>query len=207
MNQVTRAAGAALALCLLLAGCATTQRRGDPADLRAQQQREARLAALDEWSLTGRIAVFDGDDNGSGRIDWRQSGDDFEIVFSAPVSRQSWRLSGGRDGALLEGLEGGPRRAASAEMLLEREAGWSIPLRKLRAWARGMRGTPAAQIAFGDEGLPSILQEDGWTVEYRDWHTGGEPPLPRRVFAQSGERRVRLVVEHWSSPPAHPPGS
>ena len=200
--------GAALALlCLVLAACAgNPARRTSPADLQAQLQREARLAAVDEWSLVGRIAVFDGNDNGSGRIEWQQQGDAFEIVFAAPVSRQSWRLSGGPAGAVLEGLEGGARRAASAEALLEREAGWAVPLRKLRAWARGLRGTPTATISFDAEGLPATLQEDGWTVQYRDWHADLQPPLPRRVFAEKGERRVRLVVERWSAAAA-PAGS
>lgn len=181
----------------LLAGCAAPTHRGGSAELQAQQQREQRLRGIAEWGLVGRIAVFDGDRNGSGRIEWREAGDRFEIVLAAPVSRQSWRLSGGPDGAVLEGLEGGPRRAASAEHLLEAEAGWSLPLDLLRAWARGMRGAPSAGLSFDAQALPATLEERGWTVQYRDWHAGLQPPMPRRVFASSGERRVRLVVERW----------
>lgn len=183
----------------LLAGCATPARRGGSAELQVQHQREERLRAVADWGLVGRIAVFDGDRNGSGRIEWRQSGERFEIVLAAPVSRQSWRLTGGPDGAVLEGLDDGPRRAGSAEHLLQAEAGWSLPLDLLRAWARGMRGDPSASLAFDAEGFPATLDERGWTVQYRDWHAGLQPPMPRRVFASSGERRVRLVVERWLS--------
>src|SRR5690606_5314780 len=91
------------------------------------------------------------------------------------------------------------------EQLLQTEAGWSVPLALLRAWARGMRGDPAARLGFGPQqpgqaALPSLLEEDGWSVQYRDWFTAQDPPMPRRVFARSGERQVRLVVERWLTP-------
>ena len=190
---------ASIVLAGVLSGCATAPRQGGAPELAAQERRERAIAADDEWGLVGRIAVFDGKENGSGRIEWRQWGDRFEIVLSAPVSRQSWRLRGDSRGAVLEGLEGGARRAASAEDLLRAEAGWSVPLQKLRAWARGSRGAAAAGVAFAASGpaLPAEISEDGWIVSYRDWFAGHQPPLPRRVFAHSGERRVRLAVERW----------
>jgi len=190
-----------LVAALVLAACAPASlRRAERAELAAQAEREAALLALPAWGLVGRIAFDDGRDNGSGRIEWRERGEQFEIVLSAPVSRRSWRLSGGPDGALLEGLDGGPRRGASAERLLAREVGWSIPLAQLRAWARGLRAGTGARLGFREGTLPAELVEDGWTIEYRDWFEALEPALPRRVFAAQGERSVRLVVERWLGP-------
>lgn len=190
-----------LASALVLAACAPSAlRRAGSAELAAQQAREQAVQAQQRWGLVGRIAFDDGRDSGSGRMEWRQDGERFEIVLSAPVSRRSWRLSGGPGWALLEGLEGGPRRAASAERLLAREAGWAIPLGQLRDWARGLRAGPGARLGFGQGRLPEQLAEDGWTIRYRDWYADREPPLPRRVFAEQAERQVRLVVERWLDP-------
>ena len=53
-----------------LAGCVTAPQRPAPLSvdpLEAQAEREARLARSDHWRLTGRIAVSDGRDGGSGR--------------------------------------------------------------------------------------------------------------------------------------------
>lgn len=192
---------AALAAALALAACApSTLRRPGSGELAAQQAREQAVRAQERWGLVGRIAFDHGQDSGSGRIEWRQDGDRFVIVLSAPVSRRSWRLSGGAGWALLEGLDGGPRRAASAEHLLAREAGWAIPLQQLRDWARGLRTGPGARLGFGEGTLPEQLAEDGWTIRYRDWYPDRETPLPRRVFAEQGERQVRLVVERWLEP-------
>lgn len=189
------------ALALALAACASAPlRRAGPDELSAQRAREAALGPATAWGLVGRIAFKDERESGSGRIEWRESGDRFEIVLTAPVSRQGWRLSGGPGWALLEGLDGGPRRGESAEALLAREVGWSMPLEPLRAWARGLRTGEGAHLSFGEGALPERLVEHGWTVRYRDWFAALDPPLPRRVFAEREERQLRLVVERWLAP-------
>lgn len=195
---------AVVVAALLIAACAAPPRReADSAALAAQARREAALAQQDHWRLVGRIAVSDGRDGGSGRIEWRQAGANYVIDLRAPVSRQTWRLVGSPRGARLEGLEGGPRSDSDAQALLRREVGWSLPLQDLVAWARGARGRGPARIEFDAQGRPARLEQRGWTVEYRAWGEG-EPALPRKVFAAEGPRRVRLIVERWdvgSAPP------
>ena len=194
-----------LVAALALAACApSTLRRPGSAELAAQQSREDAVRAQPQWGLVGRIAFDDGRETGSGRIEWREDDGRFEILLSAPVSRRSWRLAGAPGYARLDGLEGGPRIGSSAEDLLADEVGWTVPLRQLRAWARGLRGDPRARLGL-DEGagagaLPAQIEEDGWTIRYRDWFAEYNPPLPRRVFAEQGERHVRLVVERWLEP-------
>jgi outer membrane lipoprotein LolB len=160
--------------------------------------RVARDASPESWSMSGKIAVSDGKDGGSGRIDWQQDGERFRIEIRAPVSRRTWRLSGGPDGATLEGLDGGPRSGPDAEALLREAVGWTVPVADLVAWARGTGGQGGADIEYDAAGQPQRLVQRGWTVEYRAWFDG-EPPLPRKIFAARGERRVRLVVERWNA--------
>lgn len=205
-----RVLAAALLAAALLGGCATAPPRPhvvvDPALLDrfeiAQQDREQRLRADTGWALSGRIAVSNAGRGGSGRLEWRQDGDAFEVSVSAPVTRQSWRLGGGPAHALLEGVEGGPRRGHDAQLLLLEATGWDVPLRALPAWMRGLRapGLGPARIGYaGEAGLPLYIEQDGWRIEY-DWPPGaGVPPaLPSRVQATRGEARVRLVIDEWS---------
>lgn len=171
---------------------------GSQADLlAAQSAREAELAGQSEWQLSGRLAVSANGEGGSGRIEWRQRGEDFDIRLSAPVTGKSWTLVR-QDGVIvLDGLEGGPRRGDDAEALLREATGWRIPVSALAAWARGGRAGGPAQIEFGPDGLPRLIGQQGWQVEYREWD-GGDPARPRRVFAQrDADTRVRLVVESW----------
>lgn len=189
-----------ISACLLLAACAPHKVRpvvaGDDA---VQRAREARLATEGDWSFSGRIALSRAGDGGSGRIDWIQRGDDFDIRLSAPITRQGWRMTG-RDGKVrLEGLEGGVREGKDAEALLLEATGWRVPVKAMVAWVRGVRAEGPADISFDQHGLPATLQQWGWAVEYRDWDAA-EPARPTRVFARQDQASVRLVIDQWQSP-------
>ena len=202
----------ALATCaVLLAGCASQAPRatlpaitGDPQQ--HQQQREAALAAMPDWSLEGRVALSNGRDGGSGRIDWRQDGARYEVALSAPVTRQSWRLSGEPGQALLEGLDGGPRQGTDAQALLREATRWEIPVEALASWVRGARADQArfgpATLAFADDGRLARLEQGGWQIDYADWKplAARAVELPHRINAMRGEAKVRLIVDQWQPP-------
>lgn len=190
----------ALLMLLQLGACATPLPRPDGSTfLQAQQDREASIAGWQDWGFSGRISVASGGESGSGRIEWQRRGLDLVVSMQAPVSRQSWRLVEGPDGARLEGLEGGVRFGPDAQSLLQTELGWSLPLSQLEGWIRGLRSGPAARLEFDAGGLPQRLREARWDIEYRGWNAG-EPALPRRVFGHSGNEKFRLVVDRWQHP-------
>lgn len=193
----------ATVLVLSLIACTPALKR-TPADagmLAAQAAREQALAGQDQWSLSGRIAVASEQGGGNGRIDWSQDGEDFVVELSAPMSRQSWRLSRVEGWVRLEGLEDGPWQGTDAQTLLWQATGWLIPIDALAAWVRGIRADSPAQVVFAPDGLPAELTQAGWTVSYRDWDRRREPALPARVFANRGADRVRLQIDDWRLQP------
>ena len=187
---------------LLLAACVPAVRMtGNAALLDAQRVRERALAGADHWALQGRLGVSDGRDGGSGNFSWTQDGDHYDFVLRAPITGKSFRLSGSPSGALLEGLDGGPLRGPDAEALMRKALGWEVPLGDLRAWVLGVRadGGPA-ELRFGANRLPSLLQQDGWSVDYRAWDENRQPPLPTKVYAAKPPYKVRLSIESWQFP-------
>ena len=218
--------GAGIACCLALAGCVTVPHGQGVAigDLSATaeaaatatlQAREQRLQALPALSFSGRVALSGGSrGGGSGRIEWRQSGDRYQVTLSAPVSRQSWRLSGDASKATIEGVAGGPRSDTDVERLLREATGFEIPVGALAAWAGGTRADTAgfgpARLEFTGDGGLARIEQDGWTIDYLGW-TGqdpgdGGPPLqlPDRINAERGEAKVRLAIDAWSWTPGTP---
>jgi outer membrane lipoprotein LolB len=173
----------------------------DPAHARVNDG--LRGAVLD-WDLSGRIAVSNGSRGGSGRIDWRQRAGGYTISLGAPVTRQSWQLSGNALGARLDGIAGGPRESADVEQLLLSATGWSIPVRALQNWIRGIGAAGhefgPTKLAYDAAGLPAKLEQAGWSIEYQEWYPAGSdrPQLPKRIVARNGAASVKLVVDEWA---------
>ena len=191
-----------LVLPLLLVACVPAVRMKSDAGLLAEQAaREQLLAHAVHWSLNGRLGVTSASDGGSGSFSWTQDGERYEFVLRGPLASRSFRLSGGPDGAVLEGLDGGPLRGADAESLMRKALGWDVPLRDLRAWVLGLRaGSGSAQLEFGVNRLPALLRQNGWTVSYPAWDTARQPPLPQKVFAERVPYKVKLSIDSWQFP-------
>lgn len=172
--------------------------------------REAAVRALPEFGFTGRVAMSNGRDGGSGRIEWQQQGARYRVVLSAPVTRQSWQLQGGPDGARIDGLDGGPHESADVGQLLWETTGFEIPVAAMAAWAAGARADAAlsgeAEVDYDAAGRLARLRQDGWTIDYLEWQpeAAGALALPTRVNATRGTARVRLVVDAWTLPDVAP---
>ena len=190
---------ALIVLTVLIAACAPVRVHENPVTLAAQSAREAELAPHDHWNLTARIAVSNGNDGGSGELEWRQDGAAYVFTVHAPVTGKTWKLSGDVQHAMLEGVDPQPLTGDDPERLLRERLGWDVPLADLTAWVRGMRAPgAAAQLQYDARNLPAVLDQAGWKVEYRDWFDDRSPALPRKVFASRGTARVRVAIEQWS---------
>ncbi len=205
---------------LLLAGCGTLRPQAssprelvvgtDASAVAAQQARILKLGLgsgqcdVPSWQMTGRVALSNGKDGGSGRIEWAQGERRSEVTLSAPVTRQSWTLVVDAAGARLAGVPNGPLVGVDATQLLRDATGWEIPVTALGCWLRGAGADQArfgeSRIAYGTHLLPLRIEQGGWTIDYADWKpdaTSGAM-LPSRVNAQRGDSRVRLIVDRWN---------
>jgi outer membrane lipoprotein LolB len=191
------------AVLLLLPACAPRSIRpaAEPDLARGEQllsERESRLFERDRFELAGRIAISDGKDGGSGRFDWQQRGLAYSLRFVAPVTARSWRLEVQPGQALLIESNGAVRVANSAEELLQRELRWQLPSDSLRYWVLGMRAPGAeSEPEFAADGQLALLRQSGWEIRYVEYDHSQDPPLPRKLFARSGEHQVRISVRSW----------
>lgn len=190
---------------LLLGACAAPSpvpEAGDPQ--RAYAARVDQLSGWRDWSLTGRLGVTLGDDGGSGRLDWRQAGDESELRFRGALGQGAWRLRAEPGFARLERGDGGVREAPGVEALVLEETGWRLPVIPLGWWIRGMAwpgddGTPL--LALNEDGTPRTLEQAGWRVAFDRYERGpGDRLLPTRLDARRGDVRVKLAVSRWGAP-------
>jgi len=198
-SRSTRLLLAGIAL-LTLAGCATQTPVDDGGRQAGQWERQqADVAAFDTWTLVGKAGLRTPQENTSANLDWNQHPHYFRMLISGP-------FGGGR--SVLEGREGrfslttsdGRFEAETPEALMEEQLGWSLPVRAMPDWVRGLPGEHASyQLETDELGFPNHLQQDGWEIDYRDWEQVEGMWLPHRLVMNYGDLRITLVVNQWQS--------
>ena len=194
-----RQAGLSLLLMAMLAGCATTSDRTAAPDEAEQTRTEHRAAVMaqPEWGLTGRLAVRDARQGGTGALRWHHDSERDVLEFRAGLGAGAWRLSVPAEGLVELETGGGERFTGSnVEQVLRQHLGWTLPVAKFRFWVRGVAGPGSIESSRYDRrGRLQRLQQDGWRVEFDDY--SGTLALPGDITAESGEYSVRLLVQGW----------
>jgi len=191
------------ACVLVLAGCAGTPVR-PPALPDVLADRRAEIGAVAQFRLSGRVALSDGKDAVTLRVEWAQSGDRSEITLHAPVTGERVHLVGDGREARIE-TSRGVRKGRSLETLLARQTPYRIPVDALVDWVRGLSHVPgrADVVISAETGLPLSLGEGDWCIRYRDFDLATTPALPRLVDAERGAYRVRLAIADWHAGEGH----
>jgi outer membrane lipoprotein LolB len=187
----------------LLSACATqAPRTVAPDPEQAYAERAEALVAWPGWSLTGRLGVSQGDEGGSGRLDWTQARDEAELAFRGTLGQGAWRLRVAPEVARLELKDGTVREAPRVEDLVFDQTGWTAPVTALAWWVRGLawpQGPEPKAREFNDDGTLARLVQDGWTVEWTRYVDGPEERrLPSRLQLSRADVSIRLAISRWS---------
>ncbi len=149
--------------------------------------------------MTGRLAVSNERDGGSGHFNWVNQAGGSRMDFHGALGRGAWRLLADASGAELELADGSVERAADIDQLIRDQLGWKIPADSLSWWVRGMVAPGAFQerVIDGAGNLGSLLQH-GWTIEYGRYKDFEGISLPVKVTARQAEWKVKLVIKKWN---------
>ncbi len=193
----------------LLGACATVPKQssapvgrdGDAAAQALLTAREQRFGGQPHWHFSGRFAVSDGRDSGSANIDWQQDGEFFTVTVRAPLSAETWRLTGDGEMCQLEGDAKGPDIGRDPAELLARKTGYQLPFAFLRQWVRGVDGNLDAVATGRDAGgrLAGLVDHD-WRIEYTRWNDDVDPvtALPLRLRIRRDPYDLRISIDQWS---------
>lgn len=184
----------------LLAACSPLAKRvaEDPAAVQAYESRLALLEAIEAWEITGRLAITDGKEGGSGALIWEQHGDVTRMNFRGTLSQGNWQLDAGPGGAELRLGDGTRHEAPDVEALVRSHVGWNVPVGALSFWVRGLAaGESWDERRLDESGRLLRLRQAGWTVEIDRYRDDGVMALPSRLTARRGDYAVKLVVKEW----------
>jgi len=182
---------AAIALALLLAGCASAP----PSD-RAAPARDT----LDAFALEARFALRHENTNYSGRLSWRHTPADDALLLSSPFGQGIAQIESASSGARLTMSDGKSYVAASVEALTQQFLGYPLPLARLVDWVRARERGGEVEARDAIE-RPLRLHHEDWRIAY-DYEGDAADALPIVIFAQRADGfELRLRIDSWMSLP------
>ena len=203
--------GAALlaAGALALGACASLQGRAPsgPPDEAAWSARANGLAALATWQLSGRVAVVDGKEGGSGSLDWKQDGDLLDFDFRGPLGADAVHIQGDGDALWVKTSHGDDFVTRDPERDFAERLHMPLPLLSMRYWMLGLPDPGAPYDKQVDaQGELIHLEQRGWQVEYLGYADVQGYALPVRLTLTRDAVRIKLVMDAWilNPPPAAP---
>ena len=154
------------------------------------------LRSSDDFSLSGRVVVRQGDRAEVLRISWSHSGVEDRAHLETTLGQTVAEISLGDQGGSAILADGRHLAEENDAELARQLIGIPLPLHRFADWVR-------ARSASGERGTTSHplanFEDSGWTLAYQGWGEapGGEQ-LPALIDARRGDLSVRLRVEKWS---------
>jgi outer membrane lipoprotein LolB len=180
-----------------VSGCAPLPPSG--AAIAAGQIPAVRLprAAIQKFSLEGRIVVQQGERQEASNIHWQHGMTTDEILLSTPLGQGLAELQRDAAGARLRLADGRQFAAADWAQLAEQLFGLSLPLSAMPRWLLGEATTASASWLRDAQGRPRQLTVDGWQIHYLAYESEAADALPVWLELRHADIEVRLRVTDW----------
>lgn len=185
---------------LAIAGCAHRGSLTPPQDVLEHQRQ---LQMISDWQLAGKLGIRTADDSGSASLKWTQQSANYQINLSGPLGQKRMVITGKQGKVRLEQTGEPAQEAKTAEALIKKSVGWTLPVAQLAYWVRGV---PAPKLRIthiqqNTNGLLDQLHQGGWIItysKYRDHQYNGLTlPLPGKITAEYQDVRLILAIRDW----------
>lgn len=158
-----------------------------------------KIAAIQQFSLRGKIGVQADGKGFSGQIAWQHQTDRDVLTLYSPLGSQVALIekSGGK--VTLTDSKGNTLTEDNLQTLTEKTLGWALPLDGLTDWALGRPSTQPIQLQSRDpNGRLTKLKQEDWDIDYQAYLNHQNTVLPQRMHLRRVEANVKLVIESWA---------
>jgi outer membrane lipoprotein LolB len=186
---------AMLAVALLAAGCARLPVVSDGLD---PQARATRLRAVEDWQMSGRLAVNTGERAFQARFRWHQTPAELTLTVSGLLGAGGFQISGNAE-QLTVLSRGEVRRLIDPEPELSALFGWWLPVTSLESWLLGLPdGRFPGQLEFGADGMPGGLDQRLWRIRYDEFQLAEGILIPKKITLAHAPLQLELSVDRWA---------
>lgn len=180
-----------LIVLLLLSGC-------KPSAIKPNKELNLLdLTGAAYYQILGKMSFSDGNDGGSGRVNWRSHNNLIIAELKAPLGSKSWQIIEFSDGAKIETNDGYTQFSESAQTLISQELGWQVPWVELKSWIKGAPSTQDdATLEVNDNGYE--LYENGWSIQYSKFKNFETGHLPMLIIARKDNYSIKVSIKTWN---------
>lgn len=152
---------------------------------------------FEAFFLEARFSLRHESGNYSGRLSWRHSLADDELLLASPLGQGIAEIRRNANGVQLRTQDGRSRTAADLPTLTQQVLGFPLPLDMLTGWVFG-RSINGRIVSVDDVGRPLRLIDRGWYVGLE--YDRPEPSAPPTVLIveRDSTLELRLRVDELS---------
>jgi outer membrane lipoprotein LolB len=188
---------------LLLTGCTTTPKpalQSPLPTLTAPAPTKAKTTApLQSWQAKGRLAAAQGEKGGNAAFTWQQRGNSYLVRLFGPFGSGGVVIKNYPSYVELKEANGKITRAQTPEALMQKIAGWQVPLNGLQYW---LQATPIPREnsikELDNNGRLTFLEQQGWKIFYEHYHDQ-HPQLPSKLRLENKNIRLKMVITSWTT--------
>jgi len=179
-RPITLAAGLLLAV-LLASGCSPRVVLVDhpPGPWVAHARK---LQAIRGWQIKARMAVRSKRKGGQATVHWKRANNHHDLDLYGAFGSGRLRMQQDADQATLIDSKNHHYTGQSLQQLLYQHVGWQVPFSSLQYWIVGLSAPGKTQQQQWDkQGRLRNLQQDGWRIQFSEYHRIDGQDLPRRL--------------------------
>ena len=189
-----------LAVALLATACTTTPTHLPVADPEKKwEQRKSKLSEINDWLLTGRVAIINGHESWHLNMTWQRHDDKYILDLSGPFGTGHSQLTGTDEGVILVDADKNYFFADSPDRLLYETTSLRMPVKSLLYWMRGLPNWNINKKKQNIDGFGrlALLHQDGWQVRFKRYSNVEEFELPQKIFIDGYDLKVKIFVDEW----------
>jgi len=193
-----------LLLVVMLSGC--SQFASDIEDVPLStnltwEQQQQQLQQLNNWTLTGKLAIFLEKERQTANIYWKQQGDNYSIQLTTFIGTRILQVTKNEDGVEIINNDDQVFTGQDANTLIKQlSPGLDLPISALQQWIKSNPANASYQLNDQQQ-VSDILGLDAsqnlWEVSFQQYQHFSGIALPKRVDLKRDNIRLKIAISQW----------
>ena len=195
-----------LILIITLSGCSQLNNTDtDDSNILTNQSWEEhrqQLEKMDNWTLSGKLAIFLETERQTANIYWQQQGNNYNIQLTTFIGTRVLQVIKNEQGIEIINSDDEVFTGQDANALIQQlSPGLDLPITALQQWVKGNPDNAPFQLNTTQQVSELIGIDDSqnvWEVTLQDYNVFSGIALPEKVDLTRDNIRVKIAINQWN---------